>query len=421
MEEDNLFTRIKRGWNAFRNQDIKYYNHGQSSSYRPDRFRMNRGNERSLVNSIINRIAVDAASIEMIHVRVDEDGQYQETIKSSLNTRLTLDANLDQTGRAFIQDVVTSMLDDGSVAIVPVDTNIDPILSNSFTIESMRVGKILEWFPMDIRARVYDERSGKLKDILVPKRTTAIIENPFYSVMNEPNSTLQRLVRKLNILDVIDEQSGSGKLDIIIQVPYVIKGTTKTEQSERRRSEIEAQLHDSKYGIAYVDATEKVIQLNRPVENNLMAQIKFLTEMLYSQLGMTLGILDGSATSETLLNYQNRIIEPVLASIKDEIIRKFLSKTARSQGQTIMIFQDPFKMIPIDKLADIADTFTRNEITSSNEIRGKLGMKPSKAPGANDLRNKNLNPPTGSEPAVDNTKSNSNDSKTKEVDKNGRL
>ena len=413
MEDEGLFSRIRKAWNVFTNQEITYSNKGQSSSYRPDRFRMNRGNERSLVNSIINRIAVDAASIEMIHAKVDENDQYQETIKSSLNNCLTLDANIDQTGRAFIQDVVTSMLDDGSVAIVPIDTNIDPELSSSFIIGSMRVGKILEWFPMHIRARVYDEKSGRLKDITVPKRTTAIIENPFYSVMNEPNSTLQRLVRKLNILDVIDEQSGSGKLDIIVQVPYVIKGATKIAQAEDRRKEIETQLHDSKYGIAYIDATEKVIQLNRPVENNLMAQIKFLTEMLYSQLGMTLGILDGSATQETLLNYQNRIIEPVLAPIRDEITRKFLSKTARTQGQTIMIFQDPFKMIPLDKLAEIADKFTRNEIMTSNEMRGKIGMKPSKAPGADELRNKNLNRPTGSPSIAKDT--NQDNSKVKEV------
>lgn len=413
MEENGLFARARRAWNAFQNQEISYSSKGQSSSYRPDRFRMNRGNERSLVNSIINRIAVDAASIEMIHAKTNSDGQYQETIKSPLNNCLTLDANIDQTGRAFIQDVVTSMLDDGSVAIVPIDTDIDPQLSSSFVIGSMRVGKILEWFPMHVRARVYDERSGRLKDITVSKRTTAIIENPFYSVMNEPNSTLQRLVRKLNILDVIDEQSGSGKLDLIIQVPYVIKGETKIAQAEKRRKEVEDQLHNSKYGIAYVDATEKVVQLNRPVENNLMAQIKFLTEMLYSQLGMTLGILDGSASSETLLNYQNRIIEPVLAPIRDEMTRKFISRTARTQGQCIMIFQDPFKMIPLKDLAEIADKFTRNEIMSSNEIRGKIGMKPSKAKGADELRNKNLNPPTGSPPIADDTKP--NDSGIKEV------
>lgn len=417
MEDNTIVGRFRKAWNVITNSEEPVYsNRGQSSSYRPDRFRLNRGNERSIVNSIINRIAVDAASIEIIHAKTDEDGQYQETLKSTLNNCLTLDANIDQTGRAFIQDVVTSMLDDGSVAIVPVDTNINPNQTDSYEVLTMRVGKILEWFPMHIRVKVYDERSGKLKEITVPKRTTAIIENPFYSVMNEQNSTLQRLIRKLNILDVIDEQSGSGKLDVIIQVPYVIKGDTKIAQAERRRKEIEDQLHNSKYGIAYADATEKIVQLNRPVENNLMAQIKFLTEMLYSQLGMTLGILDGSASSETLLNYQNRIIEPVLAPIRDEISRKFLSKTARTQGQTILIFQDPFKMIPLDKLADIADKFTRNEIMSSNEIRMKIGMKPSKAKGANDLRNKNLNPPTGSEPTVPNT--NPTDSVKKEVTKN---
>ena len=417
MEDNTLIGRFRKAWNVIANNEQPVYsNKGQSSSYRPDRFRLNRGNERSLVNSIINRIAVDAASIEIIHARTDESGQYQETINSTLNNCLTLDANLDQTGRAFIQDVVTSMLDDGSVAIVPVDTDVDPI-SDAYNILTMRVGKILEWFPMHVRVRVYDERSGKLKEITVPKKTTAIIENPFYSVMNEPNSTLQRLIRKLNILDVIDEQSGNGKLDVIIQVPYVIKGETKIAQAERRRKEIEDQLYNSKYGIAYADATEKIVQLNRPVENNLMAQIKFLTEMLYSQLGMTLGILDGSASSETLLNYQNRIIEPALAPIRDEITRKFLSKTARTQGQTILMFQDPFKMIPLDKLADIGDKFTRNEIMSSNEIRGKIGMKPSKAPGADELRNKNLNPPSGSELTAPDTAPKPSDSVKKEVTK----
>lgn len=417
MEDNTLIGRFRKAWNVIANNEQPIYsNKGQSSSYRPDRFRLNRGNERSLVNSIINRIAVDAASIEIIHARTDESGQYQETINSTLNNCLTLDANLDQTGRAFIQDVVTSMLDDGSVAIVPVDTDVDPI-SDAYNILTMRVGKILEWFPMHVRVRVYDERSGKLKEITVPKKTTAIIENPFYSVMNEPNSTLQRLIRKLNILDVIDEQSGNGKLDVIIQVPYVIKGETKILQAERRRKEIEDQLYNSKYGIAYADATEKIVQLNRPVENNLMAQIKFLTEMLYSQLGMTLGILDGSASSETLLNYQNRIIEPALAPIRDEITRKFLSKTARTQGQTILMFQDPFKMIPLDKLADIGDKFTRNEIMSSNEIRGKIGMKPSKAPGADELRNKNLNPPSGSELTAPDTAPKPSDSVKKEVTK----
>lgn len=417
MEDNTLIGRFRKAWNVIANNEQPVYsNKGQSSSYRPDRFRLNRGNERSLVNSIINRIAVDAASIEIIHARTDESGQYQETINSTLNNCLTLDANLDQTGRAFIQDVVTSMLDDGSVAIVPVDTDVDPI-SDAYNILTMRVGKILEWFPMHVRVRVYDERSGKLKEITVPKKTTAIIENPFYSVMNEPNSTLQRLIRKLNILDVIDEQSGNGKLDVIIQVPYVIKGETKIAQAERRRKEIEDQLYNSKYGIAYADATEKIVQLNRPVENNLMAQIKFLTEMLYSQLGMTLGILDGSASSETLLNYQNRIIEPALAPIRDEITRKFLSKTARTQGQTILMFQDPFKMIPLDKLADIGDKFTRNEIMSSNEIRGKIGMKPSKAPGADELRNKNLNPPPGSELTAPDTAPKPSDSVKKEVTK----
>lgn len=418
MEDNTLVGRFRKAWNVItNNEEPVYSNRGQSSSYRPDRFRLNRGNERSIVNSIINRIAVDAASIEIIHAKTNEDGQYQETLKSTLNNCLTLDANIDQTGRAFIQDVVTSMLDDGSVAIVPVDTNINPNQTDSYEVLTMRVGKILEWFPMHIRVKVYDERSGKLKEITVPKRTTAIIENPFYSVMNEQNSTLQRLIRKLNILDVIDEQSGSGKLDVIIQVPYVIKGDTKIAQAERRRKEIEDQLYNSKYGIAYADATEKIVQLNRPVENNLMAQIKFLTEMLYSQLGMTLGILDGSASAETLLNYQNRIIEPVLAPIRDEISRKFLSKTARTQGQTILMFQDPFKMIPLDKLADIADKFTRNEIMSSNEIRGKIGMKPSKAPGADELRNKNLNPPSGSEPTAPDTAPKQSDSVKKEVTK----
>lgn len=413
MDDNSLPTRVKRAWNAFLNQEQGYPNRGSSSSYRPDRFRLNRGNERSLVNSVINRIAVDASSIEMLHARVDDNKQYQETINSSLNNCLTLDANIDQTGRAFLQDAVTSMLDDGSVALVPIDTGTNPNLPGNLAIYSIRVGKILEWFPMHVRVRVYDEISGHFRDITVSKTTTAIIENPFYSVMNEPNSTLQRLVRKLNILDVIDEQSGSGKLDVIIQVPYVIKGDTRVAQAEKRRKEVEDQLYNSKYGIAYIDSTEKVVQLNRPVENNLMAQIKFLTEMLYSQLGMSLGILDGSAKPETLLSYQKRIIAPVLMAIVDEMTRKFLSRTARTQGQRIVIFQDPFSMVPPSQWADIADKFTRNEIMTSNEIRGKIGMKPSKDKGADELRNKNLNPPTGSPSPADNT--NQNDSVTKEV------
>lgn len=417
MDDSGLLGRFRRAWNVITNKEASYSHMGQSSSYRPDRLRMSRGTERSLVNSIINRISVDAANIEIIHAKVDENGQYEETINSTLNNCLTLDANLDQTGRAFIQDVIMSMLDDGSVAVIPVDTDSDPDLSDSYKILTLRVGKILEWFPMHVRVRLYDERSGKFKDIIVSKLTTAIIENPFYSVMNEPNSTLQRLIRKLNILDVIDEQSGSGKLDLIVQVPYIIKGETKIAQAEKRRKEIEDQLYNSKYGIAYADATEKIVQLNRPIENNLMAQIKFLTEMLYSQLGMTLGILDGTASTETLLNYQNRIIGVVLASVRDEFCRKFLSKTARTQGQTILIYQDPFKMIPLDKLAEIGDKFTRNEIMTSNELRAKIGMKPSKAKGADDLRNKNLNPPTGSEPSVSSTGNGSDDSVKKEVDK----
>ena len=397
MEDLTIFGRARKAWNVFLNKDQgqAFINIGSSSSYHPGRFRLNRGNERSIINSILNRIAVDAASIEMFHARIDENGQYQETIKSHLNNCLTLDPNIDQISRAFIQDAVMSLLDDGSVALVPVDDTIDPTNTDAYDVLTLRVGKILEWFPMHVRVRVYDERSGRLKDITVEKRYTAIIENPFYSIMNEPNSTLQRLIRKLNILDVIDEQSGSGKLDVIIQVPYTIRNETQIAQAEKRRKSIETQLTNSKYGIAYADATEKVIQLNRPVENNLMNQIKFLTEMLYSQLGMTLGILDGSADAKTMLNYLNRIIDPIITSLRDEMTRKFLSKKARSEGQKIFALQDPFRLIPIDQLADIADKFTRNEIMSSNELRSKIGMKPSKAKGADELRNKNLNPPTG--------------------------
>ena len=397
MEETSFLKRVRNAWNVFiSNENEKVFtNKGPSSSYHPGRLRLNRGNERSIINSIFNRIAVDVASIEMQHIRTDENGQYVETIKSHLNECLTLDPNIDQTGRALIQDAVMSMMDDGSVAIIPVEDDIDPNGSDAYDVLSLRVGKILEWYPMHVRVRVYDERTGKLKDITVQKRYTAIIENPFYSVMNEPNSTLQRLIRKLNILDVIDEQSGSGKLDVIIQVPYTIRGEVRTQQAEKRRKDIEEQLANSKYGIAYADATEKVIQLNRPVENNLMNQIKFLTEMLYSQLGMTLGILDGSADTNTLLNYLNRILDPIISTYADEMTRKFISKTARTQGQKIFVFQDPFKLIPIKDMAEIADKFTRNAIMSSNEFRAKIGMKPSKAPGADDLSNKNLNPPTG--------------------------
>ena len=390
--EMSLGSRLKQAWNVFLNKNPTdfYRNVGGGSSYRPDRPRLTRGNERSTVTSVYNRIALDAASINIRHVQLDENGRFLSTVDSSLNDCLTIEANVDQTGRSFVQDVVMSMLDEGCVAIVPVDTTLNPKTTGAYDINSMRTGKILEWYPKHIRVRVYNEITGLKEDITIPKSIAAIIENPLYAVINEPNSTMQRLVRKLNLLDVIDEQSGSGKLDLIIQLPYIIKTEARRQQAENRRQDIEAQLSDSKYGIAYTDGTERITQLNRPAENNLMAQIEYLTSMLYSQLGITKSILDGTADEQTMLNYNNRTLEPILSAIVDEMKRKFLTKTARSQWKSISLFRDPFKLVPVAELSEIADKFTRNEILTSNEIRQVIGMKPSTDPKADELRNKNL-------------------------------
>lgn len=387
-------SRLKHAWDAFTgNNQVFYRDLGTGYSYRADRPRMSRGNERSIVTSVYNRIALDVSALRIEHVRLDENGRFLSSIDDGLNNCLTLEANIDQTPRSFIQDVVISMFDEGSVAIIPVETTEDPNVSGSYDILSMRVGQILEWYPQHIRTRVYNERTGRKEDIFMPKSAVAIIENPLYAVINEPNSTMQRLIRKLNILDVIDEQSGSGKLDLIIQLPYVIKTEAHRIKAENRRKDIESQLSGSKYGIAYTDGTEHITQLNRSVNNNLMSQIEYLTSMLYSQLGITQSILDGTADEKTMLNYNNRTIEPIISAIVDEMKRKFLTKTARTQLQSISFFRDPFKLVPVNNIAEIADKFTRNEIMTSNEIRQVIGMKPSNDPKADELRNKNLSQP----------------------------
>ena len=386
--------RLQHAWNAFVYNDNTYVdpqNLGGLSTYKPDRVHFSRGVERSIVTSVYNRLALDVSSIAIKHVRLDENGRFKEEVDSGLQNCLNVEANIDQTGRAFLQDVVMSMLDEGCVAIVPVDTTIDPAKSGSYEINTMRTGKILEWYPAHVRVRVYNDKKGIHEELVLPKSTVAIIENPLYAVINEPNSTMQRLIRKLNLLDVVDEQTSSGKLDLIIQLPYVIKTDARRKQAEERRKDIEMQLSGSKYGIAYTDGTERITQLNRPAENNLMKQVEYLTSMLYSQLGLTQSIMDGSADDKTMLNYYNRTVEPILAAITDEIKRKFLTKTARSQRQTIMYFRDPFKLTPVLDLAEIADKFTRNEIMTSKEIRQIVGMKPADDPSADELRNKNLN------------------------------
>lgn len=395
--EMSFGSRLKHAWNAFNGStQMDYRNLGMSYAYRADRPRLSRGNERSIVTSVYNRIALDVAALKIQHIRLDENERFISVIQDGLNNCLTVEANIDQTARAFIQDVVISMFDEGSVAIVPVDTTTNPNITGSYDIQSMRVGQILDWYPMHVRVRVYNELSGKKEDIVVPKSTVAIVENPLYAVINEPNSTMQRLIRKLNLLDVIDEQSGSGKLDLIIQLPYVIKTEARRQQAENRRKDIEGQLAGSKYGIAYTDGTERITQLNRSVNNNLMTQIEYLTSMLYSQLGITQSILDGTADEKTMLNYNNRTIEPIISAIVDEMKRKFLTKTARSQLQSISFFRDPFKLVPVNDIAEIADKFTRNEIMTSNEIRQVVGMKPSDDPRADELRNKNLSAPSES-------------------------
>lgn len=387
-----LMDRLKHAWNIFKNKDPTQvnWNIGPSYGYRPDRMRYTRGNERSIVTAVYNRIAMDVAAVNLKHIRLDENDRYKETIDSGLNNCLSIEANLDQTGRAFIQDLVASMLDEGCVAAVPTDADDEPEDSGNFKVYTLRTGKILEWYPRHVKVEVYNEQEGQRQQIIIPKSTVPLIENPMYSVMNEPNSIYQRLVRKLTLWDVVDEQTSSGKLDLVIQLPYIIKTEARRVQAEKRRRDIEKQLSEGKYGIAYTDGTERITQLNRPVENNLMKQIEYLTSMFFSQLGITQSILDGTADEKTMLNYYNRTIEPILSAIADEMKRKFLTPTARSQKQTIAYFRDPFKLVPVNDIAEIADKFTRNEIMTSNEIRQVIGMKPSSDPNADVLRNKNL-------------------------------
>lgn len=394
MEKPTLMNRLKNSWNAFRNRDptIFYNEPGMSYTYRPDRVRFSRGNERSIVTSVYNKIAMDVASVDIRHCRIDENGRYTEDIDSDFNRCLTLEANIDQSHRAFRQDIVMSMFDEGAVAIIPIEAKGDPTLSTSFDIRSMRVGKIVEWFPRSVKVEVYNDRTGKKEKIIMPKKSVAIVENPLYSVINEPNSTMKRLIRKLNILDAIDEQSGSGKLDLIIQLPYAVKGELKEQQANKRRDSIIDQLKGP-YGIAYIDGTEKVTQLNRPVENNLMKQIEYLTNLLYSQIGITPSVMDGTADEKTMLNYNNRTVEPIVSAIVDAMKRSFISRTAMTQGQTIMAFRDPFKLVPINNIAEIADKFTRNEILTSNEVRQIIGFKPSSDPKADQLVNSNIAQP----------------------------
>ena len=397
-----LTNRLQHAWNAFMNKDpTEYVYHdygGIGYGHRPDRIRLTRGNDRSIITSVFNRIALDVAAVDLRHCRLDEDGRYSEDIDSGLNNCLTLEANLDQTARALIQDCVLSMFDEGCVALVPVDTTKDPSFTDSYDILTMRTGSILEWKPSHVKVRVYNERTGKKEDITVPKRTVSIIENPLYAIINEPNSTAQRLMRKLSLLDVTDEQTASGKLDLIIQLPYIVKTEARRTQANKRREDIERQLTGSKYGIAYTDGTEKITQLNRPVENNLMSQVEYLTNQLFSQLGITQSILDGTADEKTMLNYYNRSIEPIVSAIVDEMKRKFLSKTARSQKQSIKAFRDPFRLVPVNDIAEIADKFTRNEIMTSNEVRQIIGMKPSDDPKADELINSNISQPENNQP-----------------------
>lgn len=412
----SLTQRLQNAWNAFRNpRDPTFTNYGLGTYYRPDRHRFSHSNERSIVTTIFNRIAVDCAAIDLEHVRLDEDGRYTDTIKSGLNDCLTYSANIDQTGKAFIEDIVQSMFDEGVVAVVPVDTTSNPYFTSSYDILSMRTGKVIEWYPQHVRVRLYNDRTGRQEELIMDKSAIAIIENPFFSVMNEPNSTLQRLIRKLNLLDYIDEQSSSGKLDLIIQLPYVIKSETRRQQAEARRKDIEMQLAGSKYGIAYTDGTERITQLNRSVENNIWGEIKDLTAMLYNQLGITEAILNGTADEQTMINYYNNTIVPIMSAIADEMQRKFITRTARTQGQAIRYFRDAFKLTPVSTLAELADKLTRNEIASSNEIRAIIGWKPSDDPKADELVNSNLNqqkPEGQTEPAPDEENPEDADTKT---------
>ena len=406
MANNPFASRLKNAWNAFFSRDpTEYYSKsfdiGVGSYYKPDRIRLSRGNERSIVTSIFNRISLDVASIDIKHVKLDDEGRFKEEIKSGLDNCLTLEANIDQTNRSFIQDICMSMFDEGVVAIVPVDTQNNPTRTESYNILTMRTGKVVQWYPQHVKVNLYNDRTGKREDVTFSKNLVAIVENPFYAVINEPNSTMQRLMRKLALLDVVDEQTGSGKLDLIIQLPYTIKSEQRRAQAEQRRKDIEMQLASSKYGIAYTDGTEHITQLNRAVDNNLLKQIEYLTSMLYSQLGLTTSIMDGTADEKTMANYYERTIEPILAAITLEMKRKFLSKTARTQNQSIEFFKDPFKLVPVSQMAEIVDKFTRNEIMSSNEVRASLGMKPSDDPAADELRNKNLSKPSdGIEPEM---------------------
>lgn len=391
--ELNLMTRLKHSWNAFMNRDPTnaFSDIGSGYSNRPDRPRLTRGNERTIVTAIFNRIAMDGASVSINHCRVDENGRYIGTVDSALNKCLNLEANIDQTGRAFMQDAIMSMLDEGCVAIVPVDTDIDPAESDSYKINSMRTGKILEWYPKHVKVRLYNERTGEKKEIMLEKKMVAIVENPLYAVINEHNSTMQRLIRKLSLLDSMDERISSGKLDMIIQLPYVIKTESRRSEANKRRTDLEEQLKNSTYGIGYIDGTEKIVQLNRPIDNNLMKQVEYLTGIVYSQLGITQAILDGSAGEIEMLNYYTRTIEPIIAAIVDEMKRKFLTKTARAQKQTIRFFRDSFRLVPVSKIAEIAGVFTQNEILTANEVRQIIGMKPSDDPKADQLVNSNIN------------------------------
>lgn len=411
MDIPSLGSRLKHAWNAFLNRSPTYWHGSSGSGYsrRPDRARLTRGNERSIVTSIYNRIALDVASVDLKHCKLDKDGRFIEVIDSGLNNCLTLEANIDQTARSFIQDLVISMFDEGCVAIVPVDTTNNPLLSDSYDVLTMRTGKILEWHPSHVKVRVYNDIKGEKEDVELPKKCVGIIENPLYSVVNEPNSTMQRLIRKLKLLDVTDERTASGKLDLVIQLPYVVKSDTRRDQAEKRRADLEDQLASSAYGVAYIDGTEKVTQLNRPVENNLMKQIEYLTNEVYSQLSLSQAILDGTADEKTMLNYNNRIVAVIVDAIATEIKRKFLSKTARTQGQSISYFTDAFKLVPVSEIAEIADKFTRNEIMTSNEIRQVIGMKPSKDRKADQLVNSNISQPTDNNPQVNDVDENNNE------------
>ena len=397
----SIGSRIKNAWNAFRNNTPNVSYDYSGSYYRPDRSRLSRGNERTIVTSVLNRIAVDVSSINVYHCKLDENDRLVSYEKSYLNKCLTIEANIDQTAKAFMQDVVMSMLDEGCVAIVPTDTTDNPNLTDSYDILSMRTGKIVQWYPTEVTVELYNEKKGQKQQITLKKDTVAIVENPFFSIMNEPNSTLQRLMRKLVLLDAVDEETSSGKLDLIIQLPYTIRSDLRKQQAEERRKSIEEQLAGSKYGIAYADSTEKITQLNRPLENNLMKQIEYLTSMLYSQLGITEDILNGQANEQTMLNYYSRTIEPIITAITNEMTRKFLSKTAITQHKTIAFFRDPFKLVPLNNIADIADKFTRNEILSSNELRQIIGIKPSDDPRANMLNNSNIKQDYGAEEYLD--------------------